>query len=312
MVKRNERQKDGRISRNPLFLVFFLGLFALPAHASTPNACVYDKLKARLGKTYDEDDLAQLPARISIHFGEENPESLFKIFLKIWQEGEGDFLAEKAMLKKIAKRQPPSREEIASLKFTRARFKQLRFAFSSFDKKHEYPPVLDQFTVAMGKIQDALAADASDTAAKLAKEILKKWDQSSLRKIEAEVDHFKPASKKSFYRWIAAQLDELESLLDKKTLSPRELHEARKVLARQNAVFFVLDAAVPTPETNATLNYLSAWNAKVGDFHDDLITQELNGTLDEKNAEVVFPKALKMSASDYIQKMRAFLKEKDL
>ncbi|MDR3606039.1 MAG: hypothetical protein P4M08_01515 [Oligoflexia bacterium] len=289
------------------FSFFLLSAAAWRGYGDDRDACILAKFRDKLIQSYDKDENAKLPAQVRVDFGNETPESLFKYFLKIWKNGTADFLAQKKLLQKIAQDEAPTKEELASFKLARARFKQLRFAFASFDKTHEYPEHLDEFTTSMGKIQDALSNHSPDTAAKLAGRILPKWNAEGLRKIEKETGQFDPSSKKSFYRWIGNELNDLEGLLNRPTLSSKGIHDARKILARQNAVFFILDAVDSTPETAATLNYLSTWNAQLGDFHDDLVRRVTRGELDEKKDPIVFPPGLKAQALEYIEKMRAFL-----
>jgi hypothetical protein len=295
------------------FIIQSLVFFAMSSIVATANSHaarvsdeLYDRMVARLCQHYAANATATLPEKISIKFDHETPESLFKVFKHIWVMGHPDFLAEKKLLHKIAKGKTLTAEELDALRLTRARFKQLRFAYGSFEKDHEYPKQLDDFTAEMGHLQDALSNGQDAEAKRIARKLFPQWNQETLDRLKVEIHAFEPSSKHSFYHWIDKELDQLDSLLDMETLTVKKVHNARKILARQNAVYFVLDARHSDPNTKAVLDYLSSMNAKFGDFHDKLVTQEKNGEL-APDAQVAIPEDLKAPARVYMDKMREFL-----
>jgi hypothetical protein len=318
VVKREEKSKHRRISGNlsTLAALFFFSLSSLASAADSQTAFTLDQLKcielnmaSRLGKSYAQVGYAHLPEHVSMSFGNKTPEALFRVFEYLWRDGKTDFLSQSKIIEKIADRKPLNQADKDGLKLIRARFKELRFAFIAFDENHEPPKTLNRLTVAMGDLQDELALKPGRVpkkAAKLAKALLEKWKPKSLDRVETEISRFRPTSKARFYSWIGSQLDQLEKLVNSADLDEEHFHQARKIMACQNAVFFELNAIEQAPELEAELNYLSDWTGKVGDLHDEMVARKLRK--EKMPAHIAFSPKLRQQAAEYIAAMRAFLK----
>lgn len=260
-----------------------LSLVWLSAASAGGLVLDFPKCVAELQRLMDIDDIVleapKLPADFELKFKRGESRQGFKIAEALWT---GGFDAERLreILRAGAANQTLSVQDAADFRQIRAKLKQLRFAFVSFDESHEVPSGLQRLVVSMGKFQDALKNKNGAIVGQEAEKMLKITRKSGQRSLEDEIDGFKPASKKSFRKWVRGEAKNLEAAVAADELTPHEFHEGRKSISRILSAFELAAVMEPNSGASDVVGYLGTINGLMGQEHDRLIADTLAHRID--------------------------------
>jgi hypothetical protein len=225
------------------------------------------------------DPVTDLPDRITLDHDEEQLLDCFRICRQLWKTGVDH--AELVELNRLLGRDHDlSPADRLRFKYTRAKFKHLRFAYALYGAKHRYPVILDWMTTAMGHLQDAFKngeARAVKREVALAHAFLSRLPQALLTR---EIDNFAPTDTASFRRYVERQVVTLRGVLAKEQVTGHEFHATRKIISRQVSFYDSLRTIAPTEQSFRMSRALAAINGLMGDMHDTLIERRIAGTQD--------------------------------
>ena len=108
---------------------------------------------------HDDIDLAaELPDTIHLKYSQNQFSQCYRICFQLWQKG-----VDRRLLGKVAETFYRDRgldpEMQLAFKNMRAKFKHLRFSYTTFDASHWYPHEFHRIIVKMGNLQDAFKHD---------------------------------------------------------------------------------------------------------------------------------------------------------
>jgi CHAD domain-containing protein len=204
-------------------------------------------------------------------------------------------------LKEVSAGQPVSDAQLERLKIIRKDGNILRHSFVLFDKDHESPPKLDAFVTKFGKMNDALASGNRETAAQYAQKVLKTLDARALKK---EISSFEPASHKSFNKHLAAEREELEAGLAKKTISAPEFHDLRKSLTKVLTVLTLSSDRLKDPAGERFYKRVLSLQTEMGELHDNLVAKGMRGEIDYDHHEVTIPPKMRADLKAVLDTLR--------
>lgn len=235
---------------------------------------------------------ASLPDQIHLDYKQEQLVECFEICRQVWFEGfDSNVLNE--MLKKLRKSCGFTKDEQLIYKHIRAKFKQLRFAFANFDKKHKYPFFLNAITVLMGTLQDAFKNRHDNLTRRyviLLQLFLMRMPKSLVYR---DVNGFKPCGVEDFREKTLSGVDFIRKSLDKNQVTGRQFHNIRKIISRQASFYVALTVLYPSKYHSDVFRYLSTINGMMGRMNDVLVEKELNGVLDYHKDLIEIPEDIK-------------------
>jgi hypothetical protein len=180
-------------------------------------------------------------------------------------------------------------DNLAALKHPRARFKHMQFTYHLCSAQHRYPRYLHAATVVMGEVQDALRYGDLARAkrlGRLGRAMLSPIGQNWMKR---EICAFKTSMLPAYHDHIGQQMDVINGFLAKDQVTAHGLHTARKAISRLMAHYDNLTQLNPTPDRIATARFISTLNGLMGGYHDVLVKQKQDGTLDYKNDIIPVP-----------------------
>jgi hypothetical protein len=231
---------------------------------------------------------AHLPDDVHAVLDQVDTDDYFTLCTELWNRG---FDKEKiqTLLDQVRNGETLTKDEQTEMKNVRVRIRLLRSAYAAFDKTHAAPEAIDELTTSMGHLQDDLSAGDLKLAQKEAKNLSDLFGKKSMKAISNELDEFRSASGKSFRKWVRSQADEIEELTSKPQVTPKQFHETRKAVTRLLAVVDVINAVEPTRSSLELGDYLSSLNTQMGDIHDDLVEEKIQGAIDYEKDKMEFP-----------------------
>lgn len=236
----------------------------------------------------DLDPAVTLPATVPFDFAPDQLASAYALSLRLWREGLGrDGLA--AMASYVRENLSMPADMRLSFKYERARIKHLRFGLALYTQKHSYPLAFTSATNAMGHLQDALMNDNQGAIRRKARQMQWAMGRPFYSIVEREIAKQKPSDAASFQAYRAKQFAKLRGYLDQGPVTPHEFHNSRKIISRFRALFNDMDINFPSPEVHQTALYLANINGLMGNYHDELIEQRMNGTLNYYRDKIPFP-----------------------
>lgn len=216
---------------------------------------------------------AVLPETIHLDYSKEQLQQCFLICKQIWQQGvDREELIN--IIIKISRQHRLSEEEQRNYKYIRAKFKHLRFAFVTCDKKHRYPKIFHLVTSVMGYFQDAFKNNQKTNLSRstwLLRLLLSKFCYGFIIK---EINGFKASEATIFKQYIQDQIQFLKIHLTKPAVTSKQFHEMRKVISRQVALYDNLKILFPSDYHKNISEYLSTINGLMGSLHDTLIAKK--------------------------------------
>ncbi len=203
---------------------------------------------------------------------------------------------------------PLTQREQIEYKKTRARFKQLRFAFALYDKSHEYPEFVNVVTRTMGELQDAEKNHHPEIVKKKAGELIELLRKNQWATFIDEISSFTPSSRKQFEAAISEQIDFLRGKLKKQGVTGKTFHKMRKVVSRMVALFSAVNLLYPSSENQQAFEFLSTLNRRIGDLHDHLVSLKFSGSLDYENDKFKVPDDIRRNLQKLINAFEPVLK----
>lgn len=236
----------------------------------------------------DLDPGVTLPDRVPFDFTPEQLASAYALSLRLWREGMGR-LGIKALGAYVEEHLAMPTDMRLAFKYERARIKHLRFGLALYTQKHRYPTAFTIATNAMGHLQDALMNEKPAPIRRNARQMQWAMSRGFYGVIEREIAKQKPSDAASFQAYRAKQFASLRKYLDQGPVTPHEFHNSRKIISRFRALFNDMDVSFPSPEVHQTALYLANINGLMGNYHDELIEQRMNGTLNYYRDKIPFP-----------------------
>ena len=229
---------------------------------------------------HDDIDLAaELPDTIHLEYSQHQFTQCYRICLQLWQEGVDRKLLGRIAVKFYSHDCLDPEGQLA-FKNMRAKFKHLRFAYTTFDASHCYPHEFHRIIVKMGNIQDAFKhdrpSDRRRSAIFLRLLSINFVYAFSTRKIRL----FRPTSTNEFRNYVNNEIHFLRLNLDEEKVTGRVFHEMRKVISRQVALYDNLKVLYPSPYHQSISRYLNTINGLMGSMHDELLAKHFDETQD--------------------------------
>lgn len=196
----------------------------------------------------------------------------------------------RSQLEAVAKEAELAPDEVAELKLVRKDGTVLRNAFKLFDKRHESPEKLDWFITKFGKLNDALQAGDTGSAARYARVALDHLHEHAIAK---EIGTFRPGSKRSFAEYMSASTSLLRADVEKESVLVPEFHEMRKVITRMLDIMTLAPELRNDPAMERLYRRALPLQEEMGVLHDRYIAQRLRGEIDYEHTAVVIPPEMK-------------------
>jgi hypothetical protein len=238
---------------------------------------------------HDDIDLAaELPDTILLEYSQRQLTQCYRICLQLWQEG-----VERKLLGRIAEKfywhRSLDPEMQLAFKNMRAKFKHLRFAYTTFDANHCYPHEFHRIIVKMGNLQDAFKHDKSSDIRRsaiflrlLSINIVYAFSTRKIRR-------FRPTTNSAFRDYVNSEIHYIRLNLVEENVNGRVFHEMRKVISRQVALYDNLKVLYPSPYHQSISRYLSTINGLMGSMHDELIAKHFDETQDYESHTFTVP-----------------------
>jgi len=251
---------------------------------------------------HDDIDLAaELPDTIHLQYSQDQFTQCYRICLQLWQEGvDRKFLIRVAQELYRHPRLDP--ETQLTFKYMRAKFKHLRFAYMTFDKRHCYPPEFHRVIRKMGNLQDAVKheqiAEVRRNAIFLRLLSINFVYAYSTWKIR----HFKPTTTATFRDYVNNEIDFIRQHLLEDKVTGRVFHEIRKVISRQVALYDNLKILYPSSYHRDISAYFSTINGLMGNMHDELVTRHFDDAQDYESHSFEVPAQIRQRLLAVTQK----------
>lgn len=220
-----------------------------------------------------------LPARIDLRYAKEQLEDGFRLSCELWNRD----LDRKEIVRvanKLFQDQWIDQADRLIFKHVRARFKHLRFAFAIFGDRHRYPLCLDAVTSVMGNLQDAFKNDRKSSVRRNALLLRILLSRQTLDLVIRETTAFRQTTPENFRSYLRHQSVEIREFLENREVSAKQFHDTRKVISRYRACFATLVTTAPNENNFQAAAFIATINGLMGNFHDILMAEKLNGTRD--------------------------------
>jgi hypothetical protein len=195
----------------------------------------------------------------------------------------------RAFMAMLVEKPDQAASALSDLKHPRARFKHMQFTYNLCDARHRYPRFLHGVTVMMGEVQDALRYGDKARAKRLGRWAKMMLGPMGQARIYSEIRGFRVSNLTSYHDHIARQMAVVEAFLAKDKVTAHQLHTARKSISRLMAHYDNLSQLKPNADRFATARFISTLNGLMGGYHDVLVKQKQDGTLDYKNDIIPVP-----------------------
>lgn len=242
---------------------------------------------------HDDIDLAaELPDSIDLNYSQEQFTRCYQICLQLWQQG-----VDRKFLIRVAEhaRRHRSLDPQTQLTFRnmRAKFKHLRFANMTFDKRHCYPPEFHRIIRKMGNLQDALKHEQYAEVGRNAIFLRLLAINFVYTYSTWKITHFKPTTAAAFRAYVNGEIDFIRQHLAEDRVTGRVFHDMRKVISRQVALYDNLKILYPSAYHRAVSAYLSTINGLMGNMHDELVTAHFDDEQDYESHTIEVPAPIK-------------------
>lgn len=246
------------------------------------------------------DPDARLPGTMDFSYSQEQLTSCYRLCRQLWKEGV-DRVALARMVDGIGWRGSLDADAQRKFKHTRARFKQLRFAYAMFDARHRYPKTLDRITVTMGGLQDAFKNRQHAATVGLAVLLRILLIPMPYRAMDREIDAFVPATTESFRAYLGVEMDRLAIGLDAGDVTGREFHALRKIISRLCALCCSLAVIAPSPSCSMLANYVNSINGRMGCLHDRLVERKFGNRRNYRGDRFAIPEDIRQPLTTLVR-----------
>lgn len=229
-----------------------------------------------------------LPANIAFPLNAALIGECFALVLQLWHDGV-DLREARQLVGRLVRRADLDPASRVDYKHVRAKFKQLRFAFVLYDRRHRCPPLIRTVTTLMGHLQDAFR-NRHPAAVRRKALLLRLLLSRPLCMLMAhEANSVRLETADGFRRHRASEMRQLAAMLSAPKLTGGAFHTMRKIVSRYAAFVDVLRTLSPGDEVRRLSRHLSAINGLMGAMHDDLVERRDAGTFDYHRQPVILP-----------------------
>ncbi|HEY8278222.1 MAG TPA: Fic family protein, partial [Bdellovibrionota bacterium] len=246
-----------------------------PEGTTVRNAMVNeDSLAGRLAKTIDDDfDLNVEPNLVGKAHVPTRPESElhFASMGKLWREARPseDFIKS---IEKAAQTGKLDGATKTQLKYIRGRAKTIRFLCEAVCKDNAQLEKLDQLTVVLGHVSDAIALDGRQAIRREASDLSELLRKKNLGKIDDEISGMQALKGKQLADRIDDTLKDIRKTVKEKKLEEEPFHEMRKNLGRLQTVV-LMNALKDGAKAGDRSSYQAIRKiyAEIGEIHDGMV-----------------------------------------
>lgn len=213
---------------------------------------------------------AALPPAVHFAYTQVQLDECYYLGRQVWKDGvnRGSFAALVTAI--FCDRVPDAGCQVL-FKHVRARFKLLRFAYAVFGSTKRYPPVLDAATKLMGAVQDNFRNERPIATAWNALLLRLLLTRLPYNRMQREVANFQVSTVTEFQNYQLSEIGAIRKSLEKSRFTGKDVHDLRKIISRQVAIFSCLSTLYPSNYHEQVLRYLSSLNGYMGSFHDTLV-----------------------------------------
>lgn len=273
---------------------------------ATTGAAMQSRLFDGVLHNDDLDPLAVLPDIIPFRTDPDSLLAAYRLCEAMWRDGT-DRARFASIVDHIKSTGAVAAEDAAEFKDIRARFKHLRFAHALFDKGHRYPLIFNLTTNFMGHLQDGLSNGSGSVVRRNAGWLRFMLRPRPYRQVVQGIDGFQLTDTAQFRDYADRQLAQLPRYLSMPSVSPHEFHNCRKVISRFRAYFVTMSTLYPSAEQEETARFLANINGAMGNYHDELITARLDGSLDYFRGKISFPPDIRSNLDAFLDKAKQAL-----
>ena len=245
------------------------------------------------------DENTYWPEDISLEFSAQQLKDNFLLCRQLW---ETDVCWEtlRHIARKLARNEDLNEKDRVRFKHMRATFKQFRFAYMLYDKRHKYPMILHIVTKAMGCLQDALNTKDAAGIRRESKKLCFFSSRIAQLLVTLESRRFSSVSGKEFRDYVENQMSELKEFLSQEQITGHQFHAARKIISRQVSFYDALRALRPSSDAILMSRSLAAINGLMGEEHDKLIHHRTYGTQDYYDEGFTLPGVIRERLNDLL------------
>lgn len=238
---------------------------------------------------HDDIDLAaELPDTIHLKYSQHEFSQCYRICFQLWQEGVDRRLLG-AVAKKFYRNGGLDPQMQLAFKNMRAKFKHLRFAYTTFDASHRYPHEFHRIIVKMGNLQDAFKHDQFYDMRRSAIFLRLLTINFMYAYSTWKIRRFRPTTNEAFRDHVNNEIHFIRLNLVEGKVTGRVFHEMRKVISRQVALYDNLKILYPSTYHQKMSRYLSTINGLMGSMHDELIARHFDDSQDYESFSFKVP-----------------------
>lgn len=195
----------------------------------------------------------------------------------------------------------PDKEGQRKFKDIRARFKNLRHAFTTFDKDHHYPSMIHILTFFMGELQDAYKTHYALRRMMWGFLLWFMLNPICNKIFQHQISSIVTVTPEELTQFHNNENDQLKEAIQKPELTGTGFHKLRKIISRRAACFDCLRALYPNDDLNILAARLATINGLMGDYHDTLVEKRLAKTQDYYKDLFEWPEEVKKYITVYLQ-----------
>lgn len=238
---------------------------------------------------HDDIDLtADLPDTIHLKYSQQEFSQCYGICFQLWQEGVDRRLLG-AVAEKFYRDRGLDPQLQLAFKNMRAKFKHLRFAYTTFDASHRYPHEFHRVIVKMGNLQDAFKHDQFHDMRRSAVFLRLLTIRFVYAYSTWKIRRFRPTTNDAFRDHVNNEIHSIRLNLVEAKVTGRVFHEMRKVISRQVALYDNLKVLYPSTYHQQMSRYLSTINGLMGSMHDELIARHFDDSQDYESYNFEVP-----------------------
>ncbi len=219
------------------------------------------------------DDATRLPAEIGFDYSPETLSACLGLCRELWRTGFDRSLLI-AMTAQLVRGKPLDDLQRRRFKAVRAKFKHFRYAYRLYAADHDVPRLLDDVTIVMGKLQDAIRNDRGAATIGHALTLRLLLSAPFVRRLERSGRDITTTDAASFRAMLEDDAARLAALSAQAAITGQELHAGRKIIGRQVSFYDTLRTLAPSQEAYDMSRSLSAINGLMGDLHDELVVEK--------------------------------------
>ncbi|MCJ2183268.1 hypothetical protein MTR62_11280 [Novosphingobium sp. 1949] len=238
------------------------------------------------------DPDTSLPESIPLDCDAQQMHACFTLCLHFWEQG-ADRMALRRYIDRLLTLGTLSNEERVHYKQIRASYKQLRFAFANYERRHRSPMLFRLTVVALGHLQDALRNRRRAATLRYALLLRVLVSRVGWALIRREVECARLDDAAGFLAFRQAEMARLRRWLDQRELSAHTFHNMRKVVSRQVSHYDALRTLTGREDAYRMSRFLSAINGLMGSLHDELVLQSVKGQRDYDRDTVLVPEDIR-------------------